>query len=597
METLEDVKSLAGGEFLVKDSTNEMVFTNEDFTEEHLMIKSMAAEFVDKEVVPHVLTIEKDKTFSIVLDLMNKAGELGLIGTAVPEEYGGMGQDVITGTIIAEEIGRTGSFAATVICHVGIGTLPILYFGTEEQKTKYLPNLASGKWLASYCLTEPGSGSDALGAKTTATLSADGTKWILNGQKMWITNAGFADVFTVFAKIDGKEFTGFIVEKGTKGLTLGAEEDKLGIRGSSTRQVFFENCEIPVENMLGERGKGHKIAFNILNIGRYKLGNAALGGAREAFNQAVKYANERNQFSVSIGTFGAIKHKVGEMAIRLFALEAAANRVASDIGKLEHVLSAQGKSFSECLLGAAEEYSIECSISKVFGSEVLDFVVDETVQIHGGMGFSEEMGAARAYRDARINRIFEGTNEINRLLMVDMLLKRGMSGKIDIMNSAMAVSKELMGIPDFGAGNEGAFGEEETALKNAKKSILLVAGAGVQKLMQKLKDEQEILMNVADMLIDVYAMESLLIRVRKIYENKGEEASGLYIDVLKVFFNDAIARLNFNGKEALQSFAEGDEFRMMLMGLKRFTKYAPVNTKNARRRIAESILEAGHYNL
>ena len=555
METLEDVKSLAGGEFLVKDSTNEMVFTNEDFTEEHLMIKSMAAEFVDKEVVPHVLTIEKDKTFSIVLDLMNKAGEIGLIGTAVPEEYGGMGQDVITGTIIAEEIGRTGSFAATVICHVGIGTLPILYFGTEEQKTKYLPNLASGKWLASYCLTEPGSGSDALGAKTTATLSADGTKWILNGQKMWITNAGFADVFTVFAKIEGKEFTGFIVEKGTKGLTLGAEEDKLGIRGSSTRQVFFENCEIPVENMLGERGKGHKIAFNILNIGRYKLGNAALGGAREAFNQAVKYANERNQFSVSIGTFGAIKHKVGEMAIRLFALEAAANRVASDI------------------------------------------VVDETVQIHGGMGFSEEMGAARAYRDARINRIFEGTNEINRLLMVDMLLKRGMSGKIDIMNSAMAVSKELMGIPDFGAGNEGAFGEEETALKNAKKSILLVAGAGVQKLMQKLKDEQEILMNVADMLIDVYAMESLLIRIRKIYENKGEEASGLYIDVLKVFFNDAIARLNFNGKEALQSFAEGDELRMMLMGLKRFTKYAPVNTKNARRRIAESILEAGHYNL
>lgn len=414
---------------------------------------------------------------------------------------------------------------------------------------------------------------------------------------MWITNAGFADVFTVFAKIDGKEFTAFIVDKGTPGLTLGAEEDKLGIRGSSTRQVFFENCAIPVENLLGERGKGHKIAFNILNIGRYKLGNAALGGAREAFNQSVTYANDRNQFGVAISTFGAIKHKLGEMAIRLFALEAVANRVASEVGKQEHALSESGKTFEECLLGAAEEFSIECSISKVFGSEVLDFVVDEAVQIHGGMGFSEEMGAARAYRDARINRIFEGTNEINRLLMVDMLLKRAMSGKVDMMSAAMAVSKELMGIPDFGAGAEGLFGEEKTTLKNAKKAILLVAGAGVQKLMQKLKDEQEILMNISDMLIDVYAMESLLLRVQKIVEARGEAASSLHINVVKVFFNDAVSRINFNGKEALQSFAEGDELRMMLMGLKRFTKYSPFNTKLARRAIAESILEAGVYNL
>ncbi|MBX7224675.1 MAG: acyl-CoA dehydrogenase family protein [Chitinophagales bacterium] len=597
MDTLEMLKSLKGGEFLVKDAAPETIFTNEEFTEEHLMIKSMASDFVEKEVIPFGREIDKKKGEGLVPELLEKAGALGLLGTAIPEQYGGMEQDVITGTILAEEFGRTGSFATAAICHVGIGTLPILYFGNEEQKAKYLPKLATGEWKASYCLTEPGSGSDALGAKTTAVLSADGTKWILNGQKMWITNAGFADVFTVFAKIDGKDFTGFIVEKGTPGLNLGAEEDKMGIKGSSTRQVFFENCEIPAENMLGERGKGHKIAFNILNIGRYKLGSTALGGARQTFNLGVRYALDRNQFGVSIATFGAIKYKIAEQAIKLFALEAVANRVAMDIGKLEHELKEQGKSFSEALLGAAEEYSIECAISKVFGSEVLDYVVDETVQIHGGMGFSEETDACRAYRDSRIARIYEGTNEINRLLTVDMLLKRAMSGKIDMMSPAMAVAKELTSIPDFGSGPEGTFGEEEQTLKNAKKAVLMVAGAGVQKLMQKLKDEQEILMNVADMIIDVYAMESLLARVKKIYDSRGETEAAIYMDVLKVFFNDAVARINFSGKEALQAFTGGDELRMMLMGLKRFTKYSPFNTKDARRRIADSILEAGSYNL
>lgn len=595
METLDQIKSLKGGEFIIKDSTTEQVFTPEDYTEEQQMVRSMASDFVEKEVMPRWKEYEKQEP-GLSTDLLKKAGELGLLSTAIPETYGGMNQDVITGCIIAEEFGRTGSFATTAICHIGIGTLPILYFGNEEQKQKFLPNLASGEWPASYCLTEPSSGSDALGAKTIATLSEDGKEWILNGQKMWITNAGFAHSFTVFAKIDGKEFTAFLVEKGTPGLNLGAEEDKMGIKGSSTRQVFFENCRIPVENMLGERGKGHLIAFNILNIGRYKLGATALGGAREAFNAAVRYANERTQFGKAISTFGAIQHKIAEMAIQLFALEVATYRCANDIGKLEHENLAAGKEFSKALLGAAEEYAIECSIVKVLGSEVLDFIVDENVQIHGGMGFSEEGTAARAYRDSRIARIYEGTNEINRLLSIDMLLKRAMSGKIDLMTPGMAIQKELMSVPDFNNEDEGAFAAEVKAIKNAKKAFLLVAGGAVQKLMAKMKDEQEIIMNAADMLIQIYAAESLLLRVQKITE-AGEKTDAVYTDILKVFINDAMNKINVYGKDALQSFAEGDELRIMMMGLKRFTKYEPVNVKEARRRIATRILEAGQYNL
>lgn len=595
METLDQIKSLKGGEFIIKESTTEQVFTPEDYTEEQQMVRSMASDFVEKEVMPRWKEYEKQEP-GLSTDLLKKAGELGLLSTAIPETYGGMNQDVITGCIIAEEFGRTGSFATTAICHIGIGTLPILYFGNEEQKQKFLPNLASGEWPASYCLTEPSSGSDALGAKTIATLSEDGKEWILNGQKMWITNAGFAHSFTVFAKIDGKEFTAFLVEKGTPGLNLGAEEDKMGIKGSSTRQVFFENCRIPVENMLGERGKGHLIAFNILNIGRYKLGATALGGAREAFNAAVRYANERTQFGKAISTFGAIQHKIAEMAIQLFALEVATYRCANDIGKLEHENLAAGKEFSKALLGAAEEYAIECSIVKVLGSEVLDFIVDENVQIHGGMGFSEEGTAARAYRDSRIARIYEGTNEINRLLSIDMLLKRAMSGKIDLMTPGMAIQKELMSVPDFNNEDEGAFATEVKAIKNAKKAFLLVAGGAVQKLMAKMKDEQEIIMNAADMLIQIYAAESLLLRVQKITE-AGEKTDAVYTDILKVFINDAMNKINVYGKDALQSFAEGDELRIMMMGLKRFTKYEPVNVKEARRRIAARILEAGQYNL
>jgi alkylation response protein AidB-like acyl-CoA dehydrogenase len=586
---------LKGGEFLIKDSAPEQIFAPEDYTEEQLMVRQMASDFIEQQVLPRAAEIEKQVP-GVTTSLLEAAGELGLLGTAIPTEYGGMEQDVITGCIIAEEVGRTGSFATSLIAHIGIGTLPILYYGTEEQRHKYLPGLASGALKSSYCLTEPSSGSDALGAKTTAVLSEDGKEWILNGQKMWITNAGFADVFTVFAKIDGKDFTGFIVEKGTPGLTLGAEEDKMGIKGSSTRQVFFENCRIPVENLLGEKGKGHKIAFNILNIGRYKLGATALGGARSAFNQSVTYANERTQFNVPIASFGAIQYKIAEMAIQLFALEVTTYRCAKDIEDLEHVFKEQGKDLSDSLLGAAEEFAIECAIVKVLGSEVLDYVVDENVQIHGGMGYSEELGAARAYRDSRIARIYEGTNEINRLLAVDQLLRRAMGGKLDIMSAAMAVSKELMSVPDFST-PEGPFGDEDNALKNAKKAILLVAGAAAQKLMAKLKNEQEILMNVADMLIDVYTMESLLARVKKIHAARGEEEATVYMDIVKVFFNDAVQRINYNGREGLMGFAEGDELRMMLMGLKRYSKYPTVNTKAARRRIAAKILEGGSYNL
>ncbi len=586
---------LKGGEFLIKESTPEQIFSPEDYTEEQLMVRQMASDFMEKEVMTRTYDIEK-QVAGVSPGLLEQAGELGLLGTAIPAEYGGMEQDVITGCIIAEEVGRTGSFATTLIAHIGIGTLPILYYGTEEQRQKYLPGLASGQLKASYALTEPSSGSDALGAKTTAVLSEDGTEWILNGQKMWITNAGFADVFTVFAKIDGKDFTGFIVEKDAPGLSLGAEEDKMGIKGSSTRQVFFENCRIPVGNLLGERGKGHKIAFNILNIGRYKLGATALGGARQAFNMSVTYANERTQFNTPIANFGAIQYKIAEMAIRIFALEVTTYRCAKDIEKQEHIFKTQGKNLSDSLLGAAEEYAIECAIVKVLGSEVLDYVVDENVQVHGGMGYSEELGASRAYRDSRIARIYEGSNEINRLLAVDQLLRRAMGGKLDIMSAALGVSKELMSVPDFST-PEGVFGDAENAIKNAKKAILLVAGAAAQKLMTKLKNEQEILMNVADMLIDVYTAESLLARVKKIYAARGEEESAVYLDILNVFFNDAVQRINYNGREALMGFAEGDELRMMLMGLKRYTKYPTVNTKAARRRIAAKVLEGGSYNL
>jgi alkylation response protein AidB-like acyl-CoA dehydrogenase len=480
--------------------------------------------------------------------------------------------------------------------HAGIGTLPILYFGTEEQKQKYIPNLASGKWKGSYGLTEPGSGSDALGAKTIATLSADGKNYVLNGQKCWITNGGFADVYTVFAKIDGDKFTCFILERGMEGFTQGPEEHKMGIKGSSTVQLYFQDCKVPVENVLGEIGKGHIIAFNILNIGRLKLGAAAIGGSKLALSNAILYANTREQFKTPISNFGAIKHKIAEMALKIYADESALYRTAKWIDDKEAELVSAGKPFNEALLGAAEEYAIECAILKVHGSEVLDYVVDESVQIHGGNGYSDEYLISKAYRDSRINRIYEGTNEINRLLTVDMILKRAMKGKLDLMTSAMNVQKELMSVPEFGDAEERTFGAERKVIINMKKAILMTAGASVQKLGMNLQNEQEILMNIADMMIETFIAESILLRIIKIVDKNGEALSGLQIDMMRCYLNDAVDKVNKYAKEAINAFATGDEQKMMLLGLKRFTKSNPFNSKEARRRIADKLIADSRYS-
>lgn len=586
--------ALKGGEFVVRSTDPQSVFIPEEFNEEHRMMADMAHEFLVQNVYPHLDKIDAMEP-GLMASLLDKAGELGMLGVSIPEEFGGFGKDFLTGMLMTEVLGAGHSFSVAMAAHTGIGTLPILYFGTPEQKAKYLPKLATGEWKGSYCLTEPGSGSDALAAKTKAVLSPDGKHYILNGQKMWITNAGFADVFTVFAQVDGDKFTGFIVEKGYEGLSLGEEEHKMGIKGSSTRQVFFMDCKVPVENVLGEIGKGHLIAFNILNIGRAKLAVAALGGSKQVCTQSIDYANTRQQFKLPIAKFGAIKHKLAEQAIRIYAIESAIYRVSNLIEQKEQALMANGMSFEKALLGAAEEYAVECAILKVAGSEVLDFVVDEGVQIYGGYGYSADFPMDRAYRDSRINRIFEGTNEINRLLAVDMILKRAMKGELDLMGPAMAVQKELMAIPEFGNGENKLFDEETKAIANAKKAILMTAGTAVQKYMMTLAKEQEILMRIADMAIDTYMAESILLRVQKLTSIKGEAACALEIDMARVYITDAMDRINISGKNAINAMSEGDEQRMLLMGLKRFTKTAPVNTIEARRRVAKKLIEENKY--
>jgi alkylation response protein AidB-like acyl-CoA dehydrogenase len=592
--TVDNKHALKGVEFLVKETPANEVFTPEDFSEEQRMIREMAEQFVTKEVSPVLDRIDKLEE-GLMPSLLDKAGELGLLGAAFPEEYGGLGKDFVTATLINEALGAGHSFSVAMAAHTGIGSLPILYFGTEAQKQKYIPFLGSGQMKGAYALTEPNSGSDALSAKTTAKLSADGKFYILNGQKCWITNSGFADVFTVFAKIDGEQFTAFIVDKDTPGFTLGAEEHKMGIKGSSTRQIYFQDAQVPVENVLGEIGKGHLIAFNILNIGRLKLCAAAVGAAKNVTTITVQYANTREQFKQPIANFGAIKHKLGEMVIRNWVCESALYRTAQLIDDKEKELIAAGKPFAEALLGAAEEYAVECAILKVAGSEALDFSVDEGVQIHGGNGFSDEYVISKAYRDSRINRIFEGTNEINRLLALDMTLKRALKGRLDLMNPAMNVMKELMSIPDFGNEDETPFAAEKKVVANFKKAILLVAGGAVQKLMQNLQNEQEILMNIADMAIETFAAESALLRLLKRIELEGETVNALQADIVRTYINDAADRINKYGKDAINSFGSGDEQRMMLLGIKRFTKTAPFNTRDARRRIADKLIAENKY--
>jgi alkylation response protein AidB-like acyl-CoA dehydrogenase len=586
--------AVKGGEFIIKATEAQDVFTPADFTEEQNFMYQTCLDFVQAEVQPVLERLDNHEE-GLMRSIMEKAGGLGLFGVSVPEEYGGLNMDFPTSLRVTEGVGGGHSFPVAFAAHTGIALLPILFFGNDEQKAKYLPGLTSGALMGAYCLTEPGSGSDALGAKTKAVLNAEGTHYVLNGQKMWITNAGFADVFIVFAKIDGEQFTGFIVEKNTPGLSLGNEEHKMGIKGSSTRQVFLSDALVPKENVLGEIGKGHLIAFNVLNIGRIKLAAACLGATKMAASLSVKYANERMQFKLPISKFGAIRHKLAEQAIRIYAVESAIYRAGMDIHNTEQQLLAEGKGHNEALLGAAREFAVECAILKVEGSEVLDFVVDEGVQIYGGYGFSADYPMDRAYRDSRINRIFEGTNEINRMLAVDMILKKGLKGELDLMGPAQAVQQELMAIPSFGESDDAPFAAEKKIIANLKKAVLMVAGTAVQKYMNSLAKEQEVLMNIADMAIKTYVAESTLLRVEKEIATKGEEAMSRELDMARVYLYDAVDLVEKAGKDAIASMAEGDEQRLLAMGLKRFTKAELFNSKEARRRIAAGLIEANEY--
>ncbi|MCI0920379.1 acyl-CoA dehydrogenase family protein [Sphingobacterium rhinopitheci] len=592
---MSEKKVIKGGEFVIKETLYTDIFIPEEFDEEAQMIRQTCLDFLQTEVLNKLDRIDSQEE-GLMQSLLDKSGELGMLGVSIPEEYGGFGKNFNTSMLVADAVGGGFSFAVALSAHTGIGTLPILYYGDAAQKAKYIPKLGTGEWKAAYCLTEPNSGSDANSGRTSAKLNAEGTHYLINGQKMWITNGGFADIFIVFAKIDDdKNLTAFIVEKDFGGITMNPEEHKLGIKGSSTRQIFFNDCAVPVENMLSDRENGFKIAVNILNIGRIKLGAATIGSARSVISTAVNYANERVQFNLPISKFGAIRYKLAEMAIRLFATESAAYRAGQNIDDVYEALIAGGMDEAKAKLKSVEQYAIECAIIKVWCSEMLDYVVDEGVQIYGGMGYSAEAPMERAYRDSRINRIFEGTNEVNRMLVVDMLLKRAMKGEIDLMGPAQAVAGELLSIPDFGDEDDAPFAAEKKIIANLKKAGLLIAGAAVQKLMMTLAKEQEILMNIADIIGYIYIAESVLLRAEKLYYTKGEDAAALPIDMAKVYLYSALDKVNVAGKEALYSFGEGDELHMMLVGLRRFTKAQPFNVKDARQRIARKLIEENKY--
>ena len=588
-------KAITGGEWLIRKTAASDIFIPEEWNEEQRMMKQMTEDFIQQNVLNQLDAID-DQQEGLIESLMEKSGELGLLGTSVPEELGGMGLDFKSTMLITEALGDAHSFSVSFSAHTGIGTLPILYYGNEEQKKKYVPGMASGQLKGCYCLTEPSSGSDANSGKTTAKLTEDGKHYVINGQKMWITNGGFADVMIVFAKIDDdKNLTAFIVDGDSEGITKNPEEKKMGIKGSSTRQIFFNDVKVPVENLLYEREKGFKIAVNILNIGRIKLGGAVLGAAKGALTGGVKYANERNQFGRPISKYGAIRHKLAQSAIEIYACESATYRATQNIDDAIKALEAGGMEKGEATLKGIADFAPECAMMKVLGSEVLDLVIDEAVQIHGGMGYSAETRVERGYRDARINRIFEGTNEINRMLTVDMILKKAMKGQMDLMTPAMAVAQEIMGIPDFGMPPVDPFEAHLEYVEKFKKAVLLVAGAAVQKLMQSLAKEQEVLMRIADMMIWTYTAESLVLRVQKLAGQRGEDAVAHEMAMMKVYCYEVAERMHSAGKEALLAFAEGDELKGMLMGLKRFTKTEPFNTTAARQAIAQKLIEENEY--
>ena len=591
-------KALRGGEFLIRETTADAIFIPEEWTEEQLMMKQMTLDFVEQRIIPNLERIEQQEE-GLVPQLMEEAGELGLIGSSVPEELGGMGLDFKSTMLITEAIGGAHSFSVSFSAHTGIGTLPILYYGNDAQKKQWIPGLASGQLKGCYCLTEPSAGSDANNGKTTAKLTEDGKHYLINGQKMWITNGGFADVMIVFAKIDDDEnLTAFIVDGHAEGISKNPEEKKMGIKGSSTRQIFFNDVQVSVENLLYERQKGFKIAVNILNIGRIKLGGAVLGAAKDACTHAVRYANEREQFGRPISKYGAIRYKLAESAIRLFTKESALYRATQNIDDAIAALKAGGMEHGEATLKGIADFAPECAMMKVLGSEVLDYVVDETVQIHGGMGYSAETRAELAYRDARINRIFEGTNEINRMLTVDMILKKAMKGEIDLMTPAMAISSELTGVPDITPPPTDLFEKQLQYVRNFKKAILMVAGSAAQKLMMSLAKEQEILMNIADMAIWAYTAESTILRVQKLRGLRGDDADlSVQEAIMRVYTYQASEWIHSAGKEALLAFAEGDELKMMLMGMKRFAKTEDFNTKEARQLIAMHLIEKNEYGL
>ena len=575
-----------GGSFLIEETTAEDVFTPEDFSEEQTMIREMTEQFVEDEVLPQVEKIEH-KDWDVTIKLLKRCGELGLLGIEVPEKYGGENLDKVSAMIVAEKMARVASFAVSYGGHSGIGTLPIVYFGREEHKRKYLPPLCKADKISAYALSESGSGSDALAAKTNAVRNNDGTHWVMNGEKMWITNAAFADMFITFAQVDGKQFSCFIVEKENPGVSTGAEENKMGLRGSSTRPLIFNNAQIPVDNLIGEIGKGHHVAFNILNIGRAKLGAGAVGGAKTALNDAIQYAKQRIAFGKPIASFGAIKHKLAEMATRIWVAEGMVYRTA---GLMDRALEGLDLDDARQVLKAIEEYAVECSILKVFCSEVLDFVVDEAVQVYGGYGYSAEYPVERYYRDSRVNRIFEGTNEINRLLIPGMLLKRATTGRLPLHSAARSVVDEVMSV-SMPTEPSGSFGVELAALAQAKKALLFTAGSAIQKFADSIRDEQEVLMHLSNMVMDVFAMDTAIHRVMK------RASSSLHQDVTRTFINDAMSRVEFSAKQVLAAVAEGDAMRTQLAALRRLLRWMPINTVQTRQRIADFLVDNGRYAL